>query len=117
MCRKATSVLKTILTCIAVVIVGTACTRDAAVASHPNFSGLYRPAGLEVQPCGRNEWMRRSFETDTFCAGDNSGFPYKPEAIERWKAYNVIDDPVLGCVGPGRDPFDPGSEDVQRAAT
>jgi len=73
-------------------------TRDAAVADRPDFSGLYRPAGLEVQPCGRNEWMRRSFDTDTFCNGDDSGFPFTAAGLERWKAYNVIDDPVLGCV-------------------
>ena len=50
-----------------------------------DFSGLYRPAGLEVQPCGRNEWMRRSFETDTFCGGDDSAFPFTargPRALE-----------------------------------
>lgn len=42
--------------------------------------------------------MRRSFETDTFCNGDDSGFPFTPEGVARWKAYNVIDDPVLGCI-------------------
>jgi hypothetical protein len=82
----------------AALVATTACTQREPSAAHPDFSGLYRPAGLEVQPCGRNEWMRRSFDTDTFCGGDNSGFPYKPEGLERWKAYNVIDDPVLGCV-------------------
>ncbi len=76
------------------------CAQDDGPARPPgsDFSGLYRPAGLEVQPCGRNEWMRRSFETDTFCNGDNSAFPFKPDALERWQNYNVIDDPVLGCV-------------------
>ena len=72
-------------------------SRETAV-EHPNFSGIYRPAGLEVQPCGRNEWMRRSFETDTFCNGDDSAFPFTAAGLERWKSYEVIDDPVLGCV-------------------
>lgn len=63
-----------------------------------DFSGLYRPAGLEVQPCGANEWMRRSFDTDTFCNGSDAGFPFKPEGLERWKAFSPIDDPVLQCV-------------------
>ena len=90
--------LRTILRGIVILALGTGCTsRDAAVA-HPDFSGLYRPAGLEVQPCGRNEWMRRSFETDTFCNGDDSAFPFTDLGRERWKSYNVIDDPVLGCV-------------------
>jgi hypothetical protein len=64
----------------------------------PDFSGLYRPAGLEVQPCGRNEWMRRNFDTDTFCEGSNDGFPFKPEGLERWKSFSPIEDPVLRCV-------------------
>lgn len=71
---------------------------SAQPRSVPDFSGLYRPAGLEVQPCGRNEWMRRSFETDTFCGGSNDGFPFTPEGLARWKSYPVIDDPVLGCI-------------------
>ena len=91
--------LRHLVACCGLLTIAAGCSpprnETAAVA---NFSGLYRPAGLEVQPCGRNEWMRRSFETDTFCNGDNSGFPFKPEGLERWKAYNVIDDPVLGCV-------------------
>lgn len=63
-----------------------------------DFSGLYRPAGLEVQPCGRNEWTRRNFDTDTFCNGGNDGFPFKPEGIERWKSFPAIEDPVLRCI-------------------
>jgi hypothetical protein len=63
-----------------------------------SFSGLYRPAGLEVQPCGRNEWMRHSFETDTFCMGSDDGFPFSPEGLERWKSFSPIDDPVLRCI-------------------
>jgi hypothetical protein len=76
----------------------------AAAAGHAqpegvaDFSGLYSPAGLEVQPCGRNEWMRRSFETDTFCMGSNDGFPFSPAGLARWKAFSPIDDPVLGCI-------------------
>jgi hypothetical protein len=75
----------------------------AAAAGHAqpdgvaDFSGLYSPAGLEVQPCGRNEWMRRSFETDTFCMGSNDGFPFSPAGLARWKAFSPIDDPVLRC--------------------
>jgi hypothetical protein len=72
--------------------------RETTSATHPDLSGLYLPAGLEVQPCGRNEWMRRSFETDTFCDGDDGAFPFTAAGRERWKTYNVIDDPVLGCV-------------------
>ena len=75
--------------------IGAANAQPAGVA---DFSGTYRPAGLEVQPCGRNEWMRRSFETDTFCNGTDDGFPFRPEGLERWKAYPPVDDPVLGCV-------------------
>ena len=90
--------LRIILSGIVILVLGTGCvSRDAAV-DRPDFSGLYRPAGLEVQPCGRNEWMRRSFDTDTFCNGDDSAFPFTAEGRERWKSYNVIDDPVLGCV-------------------
>jgi hypothetical protein len=89
------------LACLGVLAIGTACSQSGNQTSSAlvaDFSGLYRPAGLEVQPCGRNEWMRRSFETDTFCNGDDSAFPFTPEGRERWKTYNVIDDPVLGCV-------------------
>jgi hypothetical protein len=57
----------------AILALAAGCTSREAV-DHPDFSGIYRPAGLEVQPCGRNEWMRRSFETDTFCNGDDSAF-------------------------------------------
>lgn len=66
--------------------------------SAADFSGLYRPAGLEVQPCGRNEWMRRSFDTDTFCNGSNDGFPFSEAGLERWRSFSPVDDPVLGCV-------------------
>ena len=83
---------------IAAILALTAGCVQQSPAEHPDFSGLYRPAGLEVQPCGRNEWMRRSFETDTFCNGDDSAFPFTAAGRERWKSYNVIDDPVLGCV-------------------
>jgi hypothetical protein len=98
--EETSKVLRNLFACFSAVAMFTACNQDGGptAASVANFSGLYRPAGLEVQPCGRNEWMRRSFETDTFCNGDNSGFPFKPEGLERWKTYNVIDDPVLGCV-------------------
>lgn len=88
---------RAVLWCVASSVAVAACTPTTTV-EHPDLSGLYRPAGLEVQPCGRNEWMRRSFETDTFCNGDDSGFPFRPEGLAAWKAYNVIDDPVLGCV-------------------
>ena len=90
--------LRIILSGIVILVLGTGCTSREAAVDHPDFSGLYRPAGLEVQPCGRNEWMRRSFETDTFCNGDDSAFPFTDAGRERWKSYNVIDDPVLGCV-------------------
>jgi hypothetical protein len=63
-----------------------------------DFSGLYRQGGLEVQPCGRNEWTRRSFETDTFCDGSNAGFPFTAAGLERWRSYSPVDDPVLGCI-------------------
>ena len=92
------TVLRTILLCAGIVLVGIGCVARDTAAPHPDFSGIYRPAGLEVQPCGRNEWMRRSFETDTFCNGDDSAFPVTAAGHERWKSYNVIDDPVLGCV-------------------
>lgn len=92
--------LRNFLACFGVLVITTACSGSGnqPVAATPNFSGLYRPAGLEVQPCGRNEWTRRSFETDTFCNGDDSAFPFTPAGRELWKTYNVIDDPVLGCV-------------------
>jgi hypothetical protein len=90
-------VLKTILAAVALAAIGAGCSqRD--VPTTPDLSGLYRPAGLETQPCGRNEWMRRSFDTDTFCNGDDSAFPFTAAGRERWKTYNVIDDPVLGCI-------------------
>jgi len=81
----------------ALLALATGCSPREA-ADRPDFSGIYRPAGLEVQPCTRNEWMRRSFETDTFCGGDDTAFPFTAAGRERWKSYNVIDDPVLGCV-------------------
>ena len=90
--------LRHLVACCAFLAVAAGCSQSGGDTAAPNFTGLYRPAGLEVQPCGRNEWMRRSFDTDTFCNDDNSAFPFKPEGLERWKTYNVIDDPVLGCV-------------------
>ena len=87
--------LRWLLPCLGALAIGAAHSQPAGVA---DFSGLYRPSGLEVQPCGRNEWMRRSFDTDTFCLGSDDGFPFLPEGIERWKAFSPIDDPVLGCV-------------------
>jgi hypothetical protein len=90
-------VTRRILTWIAVSALG-AGTAHAQSDGLPDFSGLYRPAGLEVQPCGRNEWMRRSFETDTFCDGANDGFPFSAEGLERWKSFSPIEDPVLGCI-------------------
>lgn len=83
------------LTCIGVLAAHAAHAQPQGV---DDFSGLYRPAGLEVNPCGRNEWMRRSFETDTFCDGSTDGFPFTPAGLERWKSFNPIDDPVLGCI-------------------
>lgn len=64
----------------------------------PDFSGIYSPAGLAVQPCGRNEWMLRSFETDLWCFGSNEGFPFSDAGLETWRAFSPIDDPVLGCI-------------------
>jgi hypothetical protein len=91
-------VQRIILISVAFGVVGAGCVAREPAVEHSDFSGIYRPAGLEVQPCGRNEWMRRSFETDTFCNGDSSAFPFTAAGMERWKSYNVIDDPVLGCV-------------------
>jgi hypothetical protein len=88
--------LRAVFACVALAAAA-ACTPRAA-PDRPDLGGLYRPAGLEVQPCGRNEWMRRSFETDTFCNGDDSGFPFTEAGLARWRAFNVIDDPVLGCI-------------------
>ncbi|MDH3282959.1 MAG: hypothetical protein OEQ18_17790 [Gammaproteobacteria bacterium] len=87
--------LRCFLLCLGTLAITTASGQPAGVA---DFSGLYRPAGLAVQPCGRNEWMRRSFETDTFCLGSDDGFPFRPEGMERWKSFSPIDDPVLGCI-------------------
>jgi hypothetical protein len=83
------------LLCLAALASGASHAQPAGV---DNFSGLYRPAGLAVQPCGRNEWMRRSFETDTFCDGVTDGFPFSAAGMERWKSFSPIDDPVLGCI-------------------
>jgi hypothetical protein len=66
--------------------------------SRPDLSGLYFPAGLEVQPCGHNEWMRRSFDTDQFCLGSDEGFPFTEAGRAAWKAYSPIEDPVLRCI-------------------
>jgi hypothetical protein len=63
----------------------------------PDFSGVYRPAGLEVQPCGANEWMRRAFDTDEFCFGSLDGWPFSEQGLENWKTYSPIEDPVLRC--------------------
>jgi len=74
----------------------------AAYAQQPNadprdFSGIYRPAGLAVQPCGYNEWLRRSFETDKFCLGSDEGFPFSEQGLANWRNFSPIDDPVLRC--------------------
>jgi hypothetical protein len=66
-------------------------------ASWPDLTGIYRAGGLPVQPCGRNEWMLRSFETDQFCLGSNDGFPFSEQGLENWAACSPIDDPVLRC--------------------
>jgi len=63
----------------------------------PDLSGIYRAAGLPVQPCGFNEWMRRSLETDEFCFGALDGFPFSDQGLANWKAFSPIDDPVLRC--------------------
>jgi len=62
------------------------------------FSGVYRPQGLAVQPCGGNEWTKRSFETDLWCFGSEEGYPFSEQGREAWKAYSPIDDPILGCI-------------------
>jgi hypothetical protein len=67
-------------------------TRD-----RPDLSGLYRAGGLPVQPCGANEWMRRSLETDEFCFGSLEGWPFSEQGLVNWKAFSPIDDPVLRC--------------------
>lgn len=64
----------------------------------PDITGIYRPAGLAVQPCGANEWMRRSFETDEFCLGSNDGFPFSEQGLENWRSFSPIEDPVLRCI-------------------
>jgi hypothetical protein len=63
----------------------------------PALAGIYRAGGLPVQPCGRNEWMLRSFETDQFCFGSNDGFPLSEQGLANWAEYSPIDDPVLRC--------------------
>jgi hypothetical protein len=63
----------------------------------PDLAGVYRPGGLEVQPCGANEWMRRAFDTDEFCLGSLDGWPFSEQGLANWKAYSPIDDPVLRC--------------------
>lgn len=63
-----------------------------------DFSGTYRPAGLAVQPCGYNEWLRRSFETDRFCLGSDEGFPFTEAGLAAWREYSPIEDPVLRCI-------------------
>lgn len=70
----------------------------AAGQERPDFSGVYFPAGLEVQPCGHNEWMRRSFDTDQFCFGSDEGFPLTEAGRAAWKSYSPIEDPVLRCI-------------------
>lgn len=91
----AVKVPRYLLPCLCALALGAAHGQPAGVA---DFSGLYRPAGLATQPCGHNEWMRRSFETDKFCLGSNDGFPFRPEGLERWKSFSPVDDPVLGCI-------------------
>ncbi len=85
-----------ILGCAGCLIVSVAAAQQSAEA--PDFSGLYRPAGLAVQPCGYNEWLRRSFETDKFCLGSDDGFPFTDAGLAAWREYSPIDDPVLRCI-------------------
>jgi hypothetical protein len=77
-------------------LVGT--TSAQPPAAQPDFTGTYRPAGLAVQPCGANEWMRRSFETDKFCLGSDDGFPFTEQGLENWRSFSPIEDPVLRCI-------------------
>jgi hypothetical protein len=86
---------KRLLGCLGYGILASACAQEAAET--PNFSGVYRPAGLEVQPCGANEWMRRNFNTDDFCFGSLDGWPFSEQGLANWKSYSPIDDPVLRC--------------------
>jgi hypothetical protein len=69
-----------------------------AVPPTPELAGIYRPQGLAVQPCGFNEWTRRSFETDLWCFGAEDGFPFTEAGREAWKSYSPIEDPVLRCI-------------------
>jgi hypothetical protein len=72
-----------LLTCL-----GALALSKAQPESVPSFSGIHRPAGLAVQPCGHNEWMRRSFETDKSCLGSDEGFPFRSEGLSRWEVFS-----------------------------
>lgn len=67
-------------------------------ATRPKLSGTYRPQGLAVQPCGHNEWLRRSFDTDKWCFGSDEGFPFSEQGLANWRAYPPVNDPVLRCI-------------------
>jgi hypothetical protein len=86
---------KRLLWCLGYAIWASACVQQSAET--PDFSGIYRPAGLEVQPCGANEWMRRNFSTDDFCFGSLDGWPFSEQGLANWKSYSPIEDPVLRC--------------------
>ena len=84
------------LSLLASIMLTSACSETISVAP-PDFSGLYRPAGLEIQPCGANEWMRRNFDTDEFCLGSLDGWSFSEQGLGNWRTYSPIEDPVLRC--------------------
>ena len=86
---------KRLLSCLGYAMCASACAEPAVET--PDFAGVYRPAGLEVQPCGANEWMRRNFSTDEFCYGSLDGWPFSEQGLANWKSYSPLDDPVLRC--------------------
>ena len=90
------TVSRYILGCVGCLAVAAAAAQRPADAT--DFSGIYRPAGLAVQPCGYNEWLRRSFETDKFCLGSDEGFPFSDAGLAAWQEYSPIEDPVLRCI-------------------
>jgi hypothetical protein len=86
-----------VLTAAAALVVLSSCEQTEAPI-RPDLSGIYRPQGLAVQPCGYNEWTRRSFETDLWCFGVEDGFPFTEAGRAAWKSYSPIEDPVLRCI-------------------
>lgn len=89
-----------LLACLGCVLIAPAAAQPSGPepsGAPPDFSGIYRPGGLEVQPCGANEWMRRNFDTDEFCFGSLDGWPFSEQGLANWKAYSPIEDPVLRC--------------------